>query len=260
MYDTYIFDLYGTLVDIHTDEDKEELWELIRKSIMDEKRDNNFTAQEIKEMYQTFVKYEKFTLEGIAKAKRSNEEYDVEIDIANVIEKMLLVNGLEKNEELDKKRYMNYYTVVCCIAEYFRKESREYLRLYEGAEDLLKELKAKGKRVILLSNAQALFTEPELRDLDLKKYFDRIYLSSDYGVRKPDQTFFALPYEDFKLDKKKTIMIGNDQTTDIAGAREFGYDTCYLHSNISPEKVEPVNATYSIDPIDLNELRKLIIK
>ena len=27
MYETCIFDLYGTLVDIHTDEEKEELWE-----------------------------------------------------------------------------------------------------------------------------------------------------------------------------------------------------------------------------------------
>ena len=27
MYDTCIFDLYGTLVDIRTDENKEELWE-----------------------------------------------------------------------------------------------------------------------------------------------------------------------------------------------------------------------------------------
>ena len=27
MYSTYIFDLYGTLVDIHTDESKKILWE-----------------------------------------------------------------------------------------------------------------------------------------------------------------------------------------------------------------------------------------
>ena len=27
VYDTCIFDLYGTLVDIHTDEEQEELWE-----------------------------------------------------------------------------------------------------------------------------------------------------------------------------------------------------------------------------------------
>lgn len=26
-YENYIFDLYGTLVDIHTDEEKTELWE-----------------------------------------------------------------------------------------------------------------------------------------------------------------------------------------------------------------------------------------
>ena len=29
-YENYIFDLYGTLVDIHTDEEKTELWEKLR--------------------------------------------------------------------------------------------------------------------------------------------------------------------------------------------------------------------------------------
>ena len=30
-YKNYIFDLYGTLVDIHTEEDNQELWEKMRQ-------------------------------------------------------------------------------------------------------------------------------------------------------------------------------------------------------------------------------------
>ncbi len=31
-YDNYIFDLYGTLIDIHTDEHKASLWKLMEKT------------------------------------------------------------------------------------------------------------------------------------------------------------------------------------------------------------------------------------
>ena len=32
-YENYIFDLYGTLVDIHTDEEKTELWEKLAQDL-----------------------------------------------------------------------------------------------------------------------------------------------------------------------------------------------------------------------------------
>ena len=44
-YQNYIFDLYGTLVDIHTDEDDEKLWEAL--ALFYGKQNANYTAKEI---------------------------------------------------------------------------------------------------------------------------------------------------------------------------------------------------------------------
>lgn len=49
MYDTYIFDLYGTLIDIETDEENAEVWE--RLSLHFSYQGMNITGAELKERY-----------------------------------------------------------------------------------------------------------------------------------------------------------------------------------------------------------------
>ena len=66
------------------------------------------------------------------------------------------------------------------------------LRLYDGVPAMLAMLRARGGRLYLLSNAQAIFTTCELRALGLEGAFDAVYLSSDYGCKKPDRRFFDL--------------------------------------------------------------------
>ena len=51
--------------------------------------------------------------------------------------------------------------------------------------DLLDTLKAKGKKIFLLSNAQRSFTMNEMNMLGLTPYFDGIFISSDREVSKP---------------------------------------------------------------------------
>lgn len=65
----------------------------------------------------------------------------------------------------------------------FRAISIEELKLFPGVPEMLQRLKDAGKKVFLLSNAQALFTAPEISLLGLTKYFDGILLSSDAGVK-----------------------------------------------------------------------------
>ena len=65
--------------------------------------------------------------------------------------------------------------------ERFRKGSLDYIRLYDGAVELLSALGANGQDVWLLSNAQRIFTAYELCTLGIETLFDGIYLSSDSG-------------------------------------------------------------------------------
>lgn len=119
-------------------------------------------------------------------------------------------------------------------AQLFRVLSMEYIRLYPCVIESLSALKEKGYRLWLLSNAQRAFTEYELRHLGLDSAFDGIYLSSDYCCRKPDVRFFGALINEQGLEPSKCLMIGNDRSTDIAGAKAIGFSTLYMHTELTP--------------------------
>ena len=142
---------------------------------------------------------------------------------------------------------------IARAGQFFRVLSMEYVRLYEGVTELLEGLKARGKRLYLLSNAQRIFTEYELRLLGIETYFDGILISSDWGVKKPDRRFFELLLNRFRLNPEECLMIGNDGACDIGGARSVGMGTCYIHSNLSP-KEEGVEADFVVEKMCLEEM------
>ena len=59
----------------------------------------------------------------------------------------------------------------------FRALSTEYVRLYANGRELLTALKEAGRGVYLLSNAQRIFTEYELKYLGIYDLFDGILIS-----------------------------------------------------------------------------------
>ena len=105
-------------------------------------------------------------------------------------------------------------TQTACV---FREATRRYLCVYDGVKELLEELGRRGRGVYLLSNAQADFTRPEIGMLGLTDYFDGIVLSSEQGVKKPSPVLFETLLETYGLNRRESIMIGNDRESDIEG-------------------------------------------
>lgn len=237
MYSNYIFDLYGTLVDINTDEKSSKLWRKL--SLFYSFNGAYYKSIELKRTYIKKV-----------------EEYLNEIDdtrypdfpIENVFKDLYSDKGIEADEHLIK-----------CTAQIFRSLSIKYLRLYDGVIDLLEELKIKNKKIYLLSNAQRVFTLYEMRMLGIEKYFDSIYFSSDYKMCKPDKKFFERLIKDKNLDISKSIMIGNDPVCDINGAAAAGLDTLFIKSDLSPEKYDNSNPYYKILDGNVREIASMII-
>ena len=124
--------------------------------------------------------------------------------------------------------------------------------VYSPAE-ALEALRKAGYKLYLLSNAQAAYTAQELCLLELTPCFDAIYLSSDYACRKPDPHFFKALLDGQHLDPDTCLMIGNDATTDIAGAQALGIDTLYLHTDLSPA-CEGNPATWRLEETDWNRI------
>ena len=213
-YTDLIFDLYGTLVDIHTEEN-DVVWE--KTAIFFGFYGAHYTTAELKTAFRAAM------AEREAKAGQSYECFP-DIPFELVMTQLFREKGVEENAD----------ALGVQAAQLFRISSIEYIKLYPHVLDALAALRAKGYRLWLLSNAQAIFTAYELRHRGLGEQFDAVYLSSDYRCRKPDIRFFRALMEDHQLDPNNCLFIGNDRNTDIAGARNAGMATLYMHTELTP--------------------------
>lgn len=98
-----------------------------------------------------------------------------------------------------------------------------------------------------------------MRFLQIEDCFDGILISSDYGVKKPDERFFRILLEKYRIMPECALMIGNDLDSDIAGAKTVGMDTFYIHSGISPKTGRKVDADYMMRKMNLKSLQKRLL-
>ncbi len=231
-----IFDLYGTLVDIRTDEGAPELWEAM--AALYRREGAAYAPEELHRLWRRTIR----TMEEGLRARTAYPE----IQIEEVFRELFRLRGVEASPE-----------TVDRTGQRFRELSTVYIRPYDGAAELLRALRANGQRVWLLSNAQRLFTAPELDRLGLTPLFDGIYLSSDWGCKKPDPLFFAFLLRGQAIDPARAVMVGNDGACDCLPAKAAGLSTVYLRSGLSPDEAPPP-AGYVLEKPDLSRLYQLL--
>ncbi|NMM98594.1 HAD family hydrolase [Bifidobacterium olomucense] len=242
-YSAVFFDLYGTLVDIRTDESSERAWTALCDALAIECGALYSSNEALRERFETLAAPVR------AAAENAHGEWG-EPDLlpvyqgltARVASRSALrltrqaggAAGMPGGVAGDTADGMADVSVAGRLAWTFRRASTSLLRLYPSALELLGRLQAAGLRVVLVSNAQSCYTRPELGLLGLDDAFDRILISSEEGVRKPSPDIFrrALAREGLRPDQ--VVMVGNDSVSDIAGARAAGIDGIYLRTAISP--------------------------
>ena len=219
-YKDLIFDLYGTLVDIHTEED----------ALVWEKTALYFGFYGAR--YSPVELQSAFHEELCRREASAGQSYECfpDIPFEQVMAQLFREKGVGDAESLGVN-----------AAQLFRICSMEYLRLYPGVLEALARLREKGCRLWLLSNAQRIFTAYELRHLGLGEQLDGIFISSDYRCRKPDARFYQALIQEKGLDVDSCLMIGNDRDTDIAGAVALGMDTLYMHTGLTPAQQAPAD-------------------
>ena len=233
-YKNYIFDLYATLIDIHTNQKPLPFWRRVA-AIM-----NAYGAvyepAEMRKRYRELIREEEKILEDSL-----GTEYP-EVDIGKVFMRLLLEapvlreDGIWGNpkswtEETAEKWRSSF-------AESFRIISRIRFALYPETIGTLERLKNEGKHVYLLSNAQSLFTRPEMEELGLFPYFEDVFISSEHRMRKPEVRFMREMLEKHGLDPKETVMVGNDMGSDIMMAAGCGVNGFLVnHDGYTEEEI-----------------------
>ena len=157
--------------------------------------------------------------------KKASDKYDHLID-----EKLVTLE-----EEFDM--FTRFYTGILKDLKYpnYKKIGKEIAKdrtynndkytLCENIHEELKELSSKYKLLMLTDNWPCVI--PYLKDNNLYDYFDKIYISSVYGVEKKDKVFFYYPIKDYNIKKGEALFI-DDVESNLDIAKEKGLDVMQM--------------------------------
>lgn len=218
-----LFDLYGTLVDIETDESMEEIYRAIAHFLT--YRGIYLHRGEVRDRYYQLLMEEK---------AGSREEY-AEINVVEIWKAFLGGQKHGRVGVLDR--------LAETLAQIYRGISRKRLRLYDSVRDVLDGLK-RDYRMAIVSDGQPCWVLPEMRALGLDGYFDPIVISGDHGFRKPDQRLFERALDSIGVTAAEALFVGNDMYRDIYGARRLNVKTIFVKSNQGRQSYSETEADY----------------
>ncbi len=205
-----LFDLYGTLIDIETDESIEEIYRGIAHYLT--YQGVYVHRGEVRDRYYQIMKEQK---------EACSEEFP-EIDVEAIWGEFLRQEGIEGAPARRK--------LAPILAHLYRGISRKRLRLYPDVKRVLDELR-QSYRLAIISDAQPCYALPEMKAVGLDDYFDPVIISGQYGFRKPDQRLTAKALDSMNLTPSEVIFVGNDMYRDIYGASRLGIKTILVESN-----------------------------
>ena len=130
--------------------------------------------------------------------------------------------------------------------------------LLEEVKDTLEALQQKKVPMYVLSNS--IFTgktaSKHIANYGILPYFEKVYSSGDYGVRKPGKEFFRIAI-DAILEKhpEATIddifFVGNDYEADAVGGTSAGLKTIWYNVGHLPNEK-------NLDIWDIDDFRKIV--
>jgi YjjG family noncanonical pyrimidine nucleotidase len=143
------------------------------------------------------------------------------------------------------------------MAEHFVWALGTFGDLYDGAVEVLAACASRAS-LGLVTNGLSDVQRSRLSRLGIADYFDAIVISSEVGVTKPRPDIFELTFAQLGQPHKDTaVMVGDSLTSDIAGGRNFGIDTCWYnpHGNRAERGSEPTHQVGS-----LHELAEVLLR
>ena len=200
-----LFDCYNTLIDIQIDEDSLATYEPLSRWL---------TYQGVKIGPADLMREYKSMVE---EELESRHEMFPEISIEKVFGKLCSEHAFLPVDEM---------RVGVEAAKVFRAASMRRFSAFPQSVRLLALLDEYPMGII--ANGQRIFSEIELRYLDLSKYFEFEIFSSDIGHKKPDMRMFKAGAEKLELSPEDILCIGDNFETDIIPAVKLGMRTYHI--------------------------------
>lgn len=218
-----IFDCYSTLIDIRTDENKEEVFHYL--SLYLQYYGVKTDAEELR------ITLDLEKKQYFQSATEAYPEIDLEMVFTNILRKEGLNNP--------------FLAESCC--RLLRTLSREQFQLFTDSLPVLEQMKKGGYPLAVVSDAQKVFCMQEGEILGITPFFSHTIMSTHLGFRKPDPRIFTIACTLLAIPPAEVVYIGNDLETDVKGAQRIGMKAVLLDRDKKVRNPEPKPDFYAND-------------
>jgi len=225
-----IFDINGTLSNIHTDEWHDDVYRVISNLLS--YQGIALEPNVVKDLYFQLIKEQRAVC----------GERHPEFDAIGIFREIITRHSTDFTRGLPSEKLEQLPRL---LAETHRAASRFQLQLYPGVEDTIRQLHQKY-HLAIISDGQTAYAVPELNAVGLSSYFNPIIISGDFGYRKPDERLFTAALTAMKMKPSEVLFVGNDMYRDVYGAQRLGMKTVFFKSNQGTQEKEGVKPSYII--------------
>lgn len=237
MIDTVLFDMGGTLEDIHVDDESRHasiqgVLDILRAHGIDPDKDFETAASAINAGWERY---------GAYRDPRQRELKPEEIWGSFVLTDF----GLD---EESVRPYAEELAHMWEVTHYHRALRPHVREMLEGLKDL-------GMKLGVISNTVSLYQVFDiLKEYGIRDYFQDVTLSSVTGYRKPNPNIFMVSLHQVQSDPAHCAYVGDTISRDVIGPIRMGFGaTFHIDSYLTRLKdthVSPdVKATYNIQDI-----------
>ncbi|MFC4024398.1 HAD family hydrolase [Oceanobacillus longus] len=108
---------------------------------------------------------------------------------------------------------------------------QQKIALFDEVEELLELLYQENKQLAILTNGSKGHQSMKIKQLKLDRWIpeEHIFISGAIGHAKPTREVFHIIENKLKLDKKKTVYIGDSFDNDIVGAKQAGWHAIWMN-------------------------------
>ncbi len=106
---------------------------------------------------------------------------------------------------------------------------KKYYALFPGVVEMLRELRARGKKLGIVTNGFSETHREKIALLRLGEYFDALFMPDEVGMLKPDPLLFAHACTALQSSPSHAAMVGDRYDRDVRGAADAGLYTIWFN-------------------------------
>lgn len=149
--------------------------------------------------------------------------------------------------------FTKHYSVTADTAAISKKYCEYLSESYytvDGTFEVLKYLKNKNYKLYATTNGFSFTQHRRIKESGLLPYFDAVFVSEDINHQKPEKEYFDCVIDKIpEKDRKKMLIIGDSQSSDILGGINSCIDTCWYNPKILAPKYPSKYEIHTLEEI-----------